>query len=162
GKTSGDNETFLFRPGEKVRLRLINGSAMTLFDVRIPGVKMTVVAADGNDVHPVAVDEIRMGVAERYDVIVEPSGDGPYAVFAEPIDRTGYALATLATEQGQRAVAPERRPRTLLAMDDMGMMHGGHEGHAMDISQDAEGMHNMHEGHDMSSGAHHEGADARE
>ncbi|MBO6633921.1 multicopper oxidase domain-containing protein [Parvibaculum sp.] len=166
GKTADGNETFLFQPGEKVRLRLINGSAMTLFDVRIPGAKMTVVAADGNDVRPVAVDEIRMGVAERYDVIVEPSGDGPYAVFAEPIDRTGYALATLATENGQKAPVPERRPRTLLAMDDMGMMHGGHEGHAMDTPQDAEGMHdmhdmhNMHEGHDMSGGAHHEGAGA--
>ncbi|MEQ9150669.1 MAG: multicopper oxidase domain-containing protein, partial [Parvibaculum sp.] len=153
GKTPDDNETFLFRKGEKVRLRLINGSAMTLFDVRIPGMKMTVVAADGNDVRPVTVDEIRMGVAERYDVIVEPSDEGPHAFFAEPIDRTGYALATLATEDGQKAATPERRPRALLAMDDMGMAHGGHEGHAMGTSQDAEG---MHDGHEMHGDTHHE------
>jgi CopA family copper-resistance protein len=159
GKTPDGNETFQFRKGEKVRLRLINGSAMTLFDVRIPGMKMTVVAADGNDVRPVAVDEIRMGVAERYDVIVEPSGEGPHAFFAEPIDRTGYALATLATQDGQKAVPPERRPRALLAMDDMGMAHGGHEGHVMG-APDPEGMDDMHEGHDMSGDAHHDGAGA--
>ena len=102
GKTPDGNETFVFRKGEQIRLRLINGSAMTLFDVRIPGLKMTVVAADGNDVNPVPVDEIRMGVAERYDVFVEPKNDMPYTLFAESIDRMGFARATLATAEGDR------------------------------------------------------------
>ncbi len=127
GKTVERNETFLFGKGERVRLRLINGSAMTLFDVRIPGLKMTVVAADGNDVNPVPVDEIRMGVAERYDVIVEPKDERAYTFVAEPIDRTGYARATLATAEWQEGPVPERRPRALLSMADMGMAHAGHD-----------------------------------
>jgi FtsP/CotA-like multicopper oxidase with cupredoxin domain len=127
GKAPDGNETFIFRKGERIRLRLINGSAMTLFDVRIPGLKMTVVAADGNDVHPVPVDEIRMGVAERYDVFVEPKEDMPYTLFAESIDRTGYARATLATAEGKEGPIPKRRPRALLSMDDMGMAHAGHD-----------------------------------
>ena len=121
GKTPEQNESFIFKKGERVRLRLINGSAMTFFDVRIPGLKLTVVAADGNDVNPVPVDELRMGVAERYDVIVEPKEDRSYTLFAESIDRTGYARATLATAEGQAGALPERRPRALLSMADMAM-----------------------------------------
>ncbi|MBX3497706.1 MAG: multicopper oxidase domain-containing protein [Parvibaculum sp.] len=132
GKTPERNETFLFRKGERVRLRLINGAAMTLFDVRIPGLKMTVVAADGNDVSPVPVDELRIGVAERYDVIVEPKEDMPYTLFAESIDRVGYARATLATSEGEAGPIPERRPRALLGMADMGLAHDGHDMGAMD------------------------------
>lgn len=132
GKTPDGNETFIFKKGERIRLRLINGSAMTLFDVRIPGLKMTVVAADGNDVEPVSVDEIRMGVAERYDVIVEPKDEWAYTFIAEPIDRTGYARATLATAEGQEGPVPERRPRALLGMADMGMTHDGDDMANMD------------------------------
>ena len=132
GKTPERNETFLFRKGERIRLRLINGAAMTFFDVRIPGLKMTVVAADGNDVNPVPVDELRIGVAERYDVIVEPKEDMPYTLFAESIDRAGYARATLATSEGEAGPIPERRPRALLGMADMGMAHAGHDMGAMD------------------------------
>ncbi|MCW5728497.1 copper resistance system multicopper oxidase [Parvibaculum sp.] len=132
GKAPERNETFLFRKGERIRLRLINGAAMTFFDVRIPGLKMTVVAADGNDVNPVPVDELRIGVAERYDVIVEPKEDMPYTLFAESIDRAGYARATLATSEGEAGPIPERRPRALLSMADMGMAHEGHDMGAMD------------------------------
>jgi CopA family copper-resistance protein len=126
GKAPEQNETFLFRRGERIRLRLINGSAMTFFDIRIPGLKLTVVAADGNDVEPVTVDELRMGIAERYDVIVEPAEEKPYTLFAESLDRTGYARATLATALGQAGPIPERRPRTILTMADMGGIHAGH------------------------------------
>ena len=132
GSTPAENETFLFRKGERIRLRLINGAAMTLFDIRIPGLKMTVVAADGNDVNPVPVDELRIGVAERYDVIVEPKEDMPYTLFAESIDRAGYARATLATSEGEEGEIPERRPRALLGMADMGLAHAGHDMGAMD------------------------------
>lgn len=125
GKSPKANETLIFKKGERIRLRLINGSAMTLFDVRIPGLEMMVVASDGQDVAAVPVDELRMGVAERYDVIVTPKEDIPYTVFAESIDRTGYARVTLATSQGQEGPIPERRPRSILTMDDMGMSMPG-------------------------------------
>ena len=136
GKEPKDNETLIFKKGERVRLRLINGSAMSFFDVRIPGLKMLVVAADGNDVNPMPVDEIRMGVAERYDVIVEPLEDMPYTVFAESLDRRGYARATLTTAPGREGPIPPPRPRTLLNMADMGMSmpgmdHSDHAGHDM-------------------------------
>ena len=134
GKSPAKNETFLFKKGERIRLRIINGSAMTLFDVRIPGLKMTVVAADGNDVNPIPVDEFRMGVAERYDVIVQPTQDIPYTLFAEAIDRTGYARATLATAQGQEGPIPDPRPRSILTMDDMGMSMPGMDMSGMDMS----------------------------
>ncbi len=94
GRTADDNWTGLFKPGERVRLRFINASAMTYFDVRIPGVKMIVVQADGQNVEPVPVDEFRIAVAETYDVIVVPREDKAYTIFAEPIDRSGYARAT--------------------------------------------------------------------
>jgi len=124
GKGPQDNWTALFKPGERVRLRIVNGSAMSIFDVRIPGLPMTVVAADGQNVMPVKVDEFRFGVGETYDVIVRPTEDRAFTFFAEPIDRSGYARATLAPREGMSADMPERRPRTVLTMDDMGA-HGG-------------------------------------
>lgn len=113
--------TGLFKPGERVRLRFINASAMTIYDVRIPGLKMTVVAADGQPIEPVTVDEFRFGVAETYDVIVTPEKDAAYSIAAESIDRTGFALGTLAPREGMRAQAPAARPRALLTMADMNM-----------------------------------------
>ena len=109
--------------GERVRLRFINGSAMSYFDVRIPGLKMTVVAADGQYVHPVTVDEFRIAVAETFDVIVEPSGQDAFTIFAQSMDRTGFAAGTLAVREGLRAAVPELDPRPMLTMADMG--HGG-------------------------------------
>jgi CopA family copper-resistance protein len=144
GKTPVRNETFLFRRGERVRLRLINGSAMTFLDVRIPGLTLTAVAADGNDVEPVTVDELRIGIAERYDVIVEPKDDTAYTLFAESLDRTGYARATLATAMGRAAPIPEHRPRTLLTMADMG---GAHAGHSVEATASPTADHAAHAGH---------------
>ncbi|MEB2858199.1 copper resistance system multicopper oxidase [Pseudomonas atacamensis] len=131
GQAPDDNFTWLFRPGEKLRLRLINGSAMTYFDVRIPGLKMTVVAADGLHVKPVSVDELRIAVAETYDVIVEPETEA-YTLFAQAMDRTGYARGTLATRAGMSAAVPALDPRPLVSMDDMGM--GGMDHGSMDMS----------------------------
>jgi CopA family copper-resistance protein len=119
------NWTGLFRPGERVRLRFINAAGMTFYDVRIPGLTMTVVQADGQNVQPVVVDELRMGVAETYDVIVQPVEDRAYTIFAEPMDRSGYARGTLASRTGMSAEIPERRPRPLRTMEDMGMNMGG-------------------------------------
>ncbi len=115
------NWTGVFRKGERVRLRFIDAGAMTIFDVRIPGLKMTVVQADGQNVQPVLVDELRIGNGETYDVIIEPKDDGPYAIFAETMDRSGFALGTLATKTGVKASVPERRKRPTRSMDDMGM-----------------------------------------
>ena len=125
GAAPGGNWTGLFRSGEKVLLRFINGSAMTYFDVRIPGLKMTVVAADGQPIHPVSVDEFRIAVAETFDVIVEPSGQDAFTIFAQDMGRTGYARGTLAVHHGLEAPIPARDPRPLLTMADMG--HGGHD-----------------------------------
>jgi CopA family copper-resistance protein len=111
----------LFRPGESVRLRIINGSAMTFFDLRIPGLKMKVVAADGNHVEPISVDEIRIGVAETYDVIVEPMETKAYPIFAQSIDRSGFALGSLTYDTAVRAEAPPMDPLPILTMTDMGM-----------------------------------------
>ena len=122
GTTSLGNWTGLFRPGEKVRLRFINGSSMTYFDVRIPGLKMTVVAADGQPVHPISVDEFRIAVAETFDVIVEPAGQDAFTLFAQDSARTGYVSGTLAVRAGLRAPAPALDPRPLLTMADMGGM----------------------------------------
>jgi CopA family copper-resistance protein len=131
GTTSLGNWTGLFRSGEKVRLRFINGSSMTHFDVRIPGLKMTVVAADGQYVHPVTVDEFRIATAETFDVIVEPSGQDAFTIFAQDMGRTGYVSGTLAVREGLRAPVPALDPRPLLTMADMG--HGGmaHHGSGM-------------------------------
>ncbi|MCP1500841.1 CopA family copper-resistance protein [Pseudomonas migulae] len=120
GQAPDSNWTGVFRPGEKLRLRFINGSAMTYFDVRIPGLKMTVVAADGLHVKPVSVDEFRIAVAETFDVIVEPALDA-YTVFAQSMDRSGYARGTLAAKAGLSAPVPALDPRPLVTMDDMGM-----------------------------------------
>jgi CopA family copper-resistance protein len=120
GHAPAGNWTGLFRPGEKVRLRFINGAAMTYFDVRIPGLKMTVVAADGQYVHPVTVDEFRIAVAETLDVIVEPSGQEAFTIFAQAMDRTGYAAGTLAVRQGLQTEVPALDPRPLLTVADMG------------------------------------------
>lgn len=136
GATPAGNWTGLFRPGEKVRLRFINAGAMTFFDVRIPGLKMTVVQADGQDIEPVTVDEIRIGVAETYDVIVTPQ-DEAYTIFAQSMDRSGYARATLAVHAGMTAPVPALDKAELLTMgdmmgamgDDMGAMnHDAHGG----------------------------------
>ena len=118
GTAPAGNWTGLFRPGEKVRLRFINSGAMTFFDVRIPGLKMTVVQADGQDVEPVTVDEIRIGVAETYDVIVTPR-EGAYTIFAQSMDRTGYARGTLATHAGMAAAVPAPDKPEPLDMSDM-------------------------------------------
>jgi len=120
GQAPNMNWTGLFRPGEKLRLRFINGSAMTYFDIRIPGLKMTVVASDGQYVNPVEVDELRIAVAETFDVIVEPTAEA-YTVFAQSMDRTGYARGTLAVREGLVAQVPPLDPRPLVTMDDMGM-----------------------------------------
>ncbi|KFL89655.1 Multicopper oxidase [Acetobacter malorum] len=111
----------LFRPGEKVRLRFINGSSMTFFDIRIPGLEMLVVQADGNDVEPVPVDEFRIGVAETYDVIVQPKEGRAYTIFAQSEDRTGYARGTLVPRAGMAGPVPPMDPRPVRTMIDMGM-----------------------------------------
>lgn len=131
GATPAGNWTGLFKPGERVRLRFINGSAMTYFDVRIPGLTMTVVAADGQDVRPVDVEEFRIGVAETYDVIVEPQDERAYTIFSQAMDRSGYARATLAPRAGMQADVPALDRVQLLGMMDMGMAHDMGGGHAM-------------------------------
>ena len=112
--------TALFQPKERVRLRFINASSMTIFDVRIPNLPMTVVQTDGNDVEPVTVDEFRISVAETYDVIVQPQDASAFTIFAQSLDRTGYALGTLAPRSGMAASVPPMDPRPLLTMVDMG------------------------------------------
>jgi FtsP/CotA-like multicopper oxidase with cupredoxin domain len=128
------NWTALFRPGERVRLRFINGSSMSIFDVRIPDLQMTVVQADGNDVVPVAVDQFRISVAETYDVIVQPKEARAYTIFAEVEDSTGYARGTLAPRAGMAAEIPPYDPRpmrTMAAMGMEGMEHGEMPGMTM-------------------------------
>jgi len=125
GRGPGEGAEFLFRPGERVRLRVINGSAMTFFNLRLPGLAMHVVAADGLPVRPVEVDELQIGVAETYDLIVEPRDAPAYSIVAEAMDRSGMALATLASAPGLRAAVPPLRDPPLLTMADMGMNHGG-------------------------------------
>lgn len=123
GLSPAGNWTGLFRPGERVRLRFIDAAGMTFYDVRIPGLKMTIVQADGQNVQPLVVDEFRMGPAETYDVIVEPTEDRPYTIFAETMDRSGFARGTLAPRPGMSAEIPVRRSRPIRMMEDMGMMH---------------------------------------
>lgn len=154
GHTPREGWTGLFKRGEKVRLRVINGSAMTFFDVRIPGLEMTVVAADGQDVQPVPVDEFRIGVAETYDVIVEPQDDRAYCLFAQAIDRSGYARGTLTPDISLKANVPGFDPLPVLGHGDMGMsmnmksMDGtmdtmGHDSHATGTMKDMRGMNTM-------------------
>ena len=123
GLAPAANWSALFRRGERVRLRFINGSSMSFFDVRIPGLKLTVVAADGQDVEPVTVDEFRIGAAEVLDVIVAPSAEQAYTIFAQSMDRSGYARGTLAPQPGMVAEVPRLEPRVPLTMHDMGMAH---------------------------------------
>jgi len=134
GQPPDGNFTCLFQPGETVRLRLINGSAMSYFDFRIPGLKLTVIAADGLPVQPVSVDELRIAVAETYDVLVEVGDLPAYTLYAQSMDRTGYARGTLARSTGLSAPVPAPDPRPILTMADMG--HGGMDAMAgMDHSQ---------------------------
>ncbi|MEQ8331340.1 MAG: copper resistance system multicopper oxidase [Longimicrobiales bacterium] len=173
GLASDDNWTGLFEPGQRVRLRFINASAASFFDVRIPGLPLTVVQKDGQYVKPVETDEFRIGVAETYDVVVEPSEDRAFTVFAEAMDRSGFVRGTLAPREGMEAGVPPRRPRPILTMADMGMDHaamGGMAGmdhaamgHAMPAdtaARDPHAGHRMpetpepadpHAGHDMSA-----------
>ena len=137
GQPPGQNWTGVFKAGETIRLRFINGSAMTYFDVRIPGLKMTVIAADGQPVKPVSVDEFRIAVAETYDVLVEPVAEA-YTLFAQSMDRTGYARGTLARQMGATASVPLLDPRPWLTMEDMGM--GGMDHGAMADMPGMEGM----------------------
>jgi L-ascorbate oxidase len=147
GRSPSQNWTGLFKAGERVRLRFINASAMTYFDVRIPGLEMTVVQADGNNVQPVKVDEFRIAVAETYDVIVQPKEDKAYPIMAESAGRSGYAFATLAPREDMRAEMPERRTESpLLTMADMGMAHGD-----MDHGQMSDGSNSTMSGMDHSN-----------
>lgn len=153
GNTPNANWTGIFKPGERVRLRLINSGAMSFFDVRIPGLKMTVVQTDGQNVEPVTVDEIRIGVAETYDVIVTPADD-VYTLFAQSMDRTGYARGTLATHAGQSAEVPALDPPQPLTMadmmGDMGGMDNGSSMAGMDHSKMGMAMdHSKHAGMNM-------------
>ena len=131
-----DNWTGLFKPGERVRLRFINAAAQTIFNIRIPGLKLTVVAADGQNIEPVEVDEFQIANAETYDVIVQPMDDAAFTLVAEAVDRSGMGRATLAPRLGMAAEVPPLRPRPLATMRDMGMDMGGMAmgGHAMDMS----------------------------
>lgn len=140
GQAPDGNWTAIFKPGEKIRLRFINGSAMSYFDVRIPGLKMTVVAADGQPVEPVSIDEFRIAVAETYDVLVEPAAEQAYTIFAQSMDRTGYARGTLAVQHGLSAAVPALDPRPLISMADMGMDHGGMGSMAPGMQGDMAGM----------------------
>ncbi len=130
GTTPAGNWTGLFKPGERVRLRFIDSGTQSFFDVRIPGLKMTVVHVDGQDVEPVTVDEFRFGPGETYDVIVEPKEDRAYTIFSQAMDRTGYARGTLATRVGMEAVVPELDKPEWLTMTDMmgGMAQDGMSG----------------------------------
>ena len=149
GRDNSINWTALYKPGEKIRLRVINGSAMTFFDFRIPGLEMTVVSADGQPIKPVTVDEFRIGVAETYDVIVTPKNDRPYTLFAESMDRSGYVRGTLATELGQEAPVPELRPVPERGMAAMGMSH---EMGGMDMITTNEDQLGMDDHQEMSGG----------
>ena len=132
GRTPADGWTGQFKRGEKVRLRFVNGAATSFFDVRIPGLEMTVVAADGQNIEPVTVDEFRIGVAETYDVIVAPKSDTAYSIFAQAIDRTGYARGTLTPDPSLMATVPEMDPAPVLTHADMGMaMDHGAMDHSM-------------------------------
>ncbi|MCC7393291.1 MAG: copper resistance system multicopper oxidase [Sphingomonadaceae bacterium] len=135
GRSAREGMEFAFAPGERVRLRIINASAMSFFNFRIPGLALQIIAADGQNVQPVMVDELQIGTAETYDVIVTPGSAGTYAIVAESMDRSGMAVAMLAAQPGARAAVPPLRPPPLLTMADMGMNHGamghgdgGHEG----------------------------------
>ncbi|MCC8531450.1 copper resistance system multicopper oxidase [Xanthomonas phaseoli] len=148
GVAPAGNWTGLFKPGEKVLLRFINGASMTYFDIRIPGLRMTVVAADGQYVHPVSVDELRIAAAETFDVIVEPLGQDAFTLFAQDMGRTGFACGTLAVQPGLQAPIPALDRRAILTMQDMGHGEGMHHAlpamHGVPGMLAAHGMHTMH------------------
>ncbi len=156
-----DNWTALFQPGERVRLRFINASAMTIFNVRIPGLPLTIVQADGQDVRPVTVDEFQITVAETFDVIVTPTDERAYTIVGEAVDRSGLARATLAPREGMAAGVPPLRSRPVATMKDMGMDMSvmdmsGASGGTIDLSKPDSGMAGMDHaamGHDMAAGA---------
>lgn len=167
GLAPGDNWTGLFKPGERVRLRFINAATMSYFNVRIPGLPMTVVQADGQNVKPVETDEFQISVAETYDVIVRPQEDRAYTIFSESMDRSGYGRGTLAPRLGMSAPVPELRERPLRTMIDMGMdmshmdmsgmdMSGGHGGMQHGTKQTGGDMAGMDHGagHDMAGMKH--------
>ena len=171
GHTPAEGWKGLFERGDRVRLRFVNAAAMTFFDVWIPGLKMTVVAADGQYVEPVSVDEFRIGVAETYDVLVEPADDRAYTVFAQSIDRSGYARGALTPDMTMTADVPAMDEAPILDHYDMGMRmdhgahgsHGNHAGHSMghlghDMSKMGHAGHDMkamnHSGHAMHHGGH--------
>ena len=154
GHGPADNWTGLFTPGERVRLRFINTAAQMIFNVRIPGLKMTVVAADGQNVRPVEVDEFQIGNAETYDVIVQPTEDKAFTLVAEAVDRSGMARATLAPRAGMTAPVPPLRERPLSTMKDMGMDMSAMQGMNMGGSGGAmPGMDHAAMGHSMPGGA---------
>ncbi|GAA5012714.1 copper resistance system multicopper oxidase [Massilia kyonggiensis] len=172
GVPAEKNWTGLFRLGEKIRLRFINGAATTIFDVRIPGLKMTVIAADGQDVEPVPVDEFRISVAETYDVLVEPADERAYTIFAQSIGRSGFVSATLAPRMGMSAPVPQMDEPQWLGMQDMmgamsmpgmggmdmGQMQGMNHGAAGQAKgarsqHDMQSMDGMHHMHGMSHGS---------
>jgi len=144
GLAPESNWTGLCRPGERVLLRVINAAAGTFFDVRVPGLPMTVVQVSGQAVEPVETDEFRIALAETYDVIIEIPDDRPYTIFAEAMDRSGFASGTLAPRTGMRGELPSRRRRPVLTMADMGMDHGGDDMAGMTSTED-------HSAHDMSA-----------
>jgi len=155
GQTTANNWTALFTPGERVRLRIINGAAMNFFDFSIPGLSMTVVAADGLHVRPVTVNELRLGVGETYDVIVEPRERRAYTLFAETSGRVGFARGTLAPEAGMEAPIPAPRPRPVLTMADMAGVHD-HGSHAP--AADNAASHTGADAHDHSAMNHAHGS----
>ncbi len=149
GVTPGEGWRGSFKAGETVKLRFINGSAMSIFDIRIPGLKMTVIASDGQPVEPVTVDEFRLGTAETYDVLVQPEGDSAYAIFAQSLDRTGFAFGSLSADPSLVATVPPMDPAPTLGHADMGM--GDHADH----TGSGGGEHTHHAGHTMTGESHH-------
>ncbi|HEY5646775.1 MAG TPA: copper resistance system multicopper oxidase, partial [Pseudomonadales bacterium] len=154
GHSPTENWQGLFSPGERVRLRFINASAMTIFNVRIPDLPVTIVQADGLNVQPIETDEFQIGVAETFDAIVRPA-DRPYTIMAESNDRSGYARSTLTPRPGEAAAVPALRPRPTLTMKDMAMDHDMSEGHD-DMSGEHAAMDHGQSGHSMT---HHAGMD---
>ena len=144
GKAAHENPTFIAKPGQRVRLRIVNASTMPFYDIRVPGLSMTVVQADGQNVKPVETDELRIAVAETYDVIVNIPDDKPYTLFAETMDRSGYARGTIGPRKGMSADVPAQRRRPMLTMADMGMMMHGMKGMNGEGNDDHGQMH-----HDM-------------
>lgn len=131
GRSVGQNWTALFKPGQRVRLRFINASSASYFDIAIPGLRMQVVAADGQNVRPVTVDRLPIAIAETYDVIVTPTESRPYTIFAESRDRSGYARGTLSPRPGLAAQVPPMDARKVLTMAEVMPMHGMHHGMGM-------------------------------